>query len=82
MTQIMINVGILLTQTLGYFRSDKWRMILGIGSILGGVQGAGLLFLKESETWKSPKQPRDAEQDALLLDPRQHVSKITRRTRS
>jgi len=49
-TQIGCNVGILITQLLGYFLSHDsyWRLILAIGGIIGAVQGAGLLLSVES----------------------------------
>ncbi|THV45649.1 hypothetical protein BGAL_0465g00120 [Botrytis galanthina] len=53
MTQITTNVGILLTQILGYYlsRGSKWRIILAVGAGLGLLQGVGLLFIPESPTW-------------------------------
>lgn len=49
-TQIMCNVGILITQLLGYFLSHDsyWRVILAIGGVIGLVQAAGLLLSVES----------------------------------
>ncbi|KAH6864228.1 hypothetical protein B0T12DRAFT_452271 [Alternaria alternata] len=49
-TQIGCNVGILITQLLGYFLSHDsyWRLILAIGGIIGAVQGVGLLLSVES----------------------------------
>ncbi|KAI4638682.1 hypothetical protein J4E93_009710 [Alternaria ventricosa] len=49
-TQIGCNVGILITQLLGYFLSHDsyWRLILAIGGVIGAVQGAGLLLSVES----------------------------------
>lgn len=49
-TQIMCNVGILITQILGYFLShdSHWRIILAIGGLIGIVQAAGLLLSVES----------------------------------
>ncbi|KAI8630048.1 general substrate transporter [Xylariaceae sp. FL1651] len=53
MTQVSINVGILGTQTLGYFLSygSAWRWILGGGIIIAAVQLLGLLILPESPAW-------------------------------
>lgn len=53
MTQIMIGVGILLTQSLGYFLSwgSMWRVILGVGACIGLAQGIGLYFVPESPVW-------------------------------
>jgi MFS family permease len=49
-TQIMCNVGILLTQLLGYFLShgSYWRIILAAGGFIGVLQSLGLLFSVES----------------------------------
>jgi len=53
MTQVTINIGILLTQTLGYFLSkgQLWRIILGVGAGLGLLQVLGLFFVPESPAW-------------------------------
>jgi MFS family permease len=39
-TQVMVNMGILITQALGYFLSkgQKWRIILGVGGLIGLAQ--------------------------------------------
>ena len=53
-TQVMANVGILLTQTLGYFlskESDQWRIILAVAGGIGLLELAGLFFVPESPTW-------------------------------
>ncbi|EDU42791.1 AraJ Arabinose efflux permease [Pyrenophora tritici-repentis] len=49
-TQIGCNVGILITQLLGYFLSHDsyWRLILAIGGVIGAAQGVGLLLSVES----------------------------------
>ena len=52
--QLMANVGILLTQTLGYFLSkekDQWRIILAVAGGIGLLELAGLFFVPESPTW-------------------------------
>jgi sugar porter (SP) family MFS transporter len=53
MTQISINVGILITQTLGYFLShgSAWRWILGTGVIVASAQALGLFVVPESPAW-------------------------------
>ncbi|KAI1371105.1 general substrate transporter [Hypoxylon crocopeplum] len=53
MTQVSINVGILATQTMGYFLSygSAWRWILGAGIVIAAVQGVGLLLVPESPSW-------------------------------
>ncbi|KAI0440424.1 general substrate transporter [Xylaria telfairii] len=53
MTQVSINVGILGTQTLGYFLSSEstWRWIFAIGVVLGALQLLGLLVIPESPAW-------------------------------
>lgn len=49
-TQIMCNVGILITQLLGYFLSHDsyWRFILAAGGLIGIAQALGLLLSVES----------------------------------
>ncbi|KAG6134007.1 hypothetical protein E4U12_002471 [Claviceps purpurea] len=53
MTQISINIGILLTQTLGYFLSygKVWRYIFAAGTCIALAHGIGLCFVPESPTW-------------------------------
>ncbi|KAI1250155.1 hypothetical protein MGN70_007207 [Eutypa lata] len=53
MTQVSINVGIVLTQTLGYFLSygSAWRWVLGAGVMIAAAQGVGTLFIPESPAW-------------------------------
>lgn len=63
MTQVMINTGILVTQTLGYYLSKGtlWRIILGVGAGLGLLQGLGLVFVPESPAWLAAhKDPQRA----------------------
>ncbi|CEJ57428.1 Putative Permease of the major facilitator superfamily [Penicillium brasilianum] len=52
-TQVMTNVGILLTQGLGYFLSHDsfWRLILGLAGIIGALELLGLFTVPESPTW-------------------------------
>lgn len=52
-TQVMINVGILLTQVEGYFLSHgaAWRWILGSGVGLAVVHLVGLQLVPESPAW-------------------------------
>lgn len=52
-TQVMTNVGILLTQTLGYFWSHDsfWRLILAVAGIIGALELLGLFLVPESPTW-------------------------------
>ncbi|KAF3010056.1 hypothetical protein E8E13_011542 [Curvularia kusanoi] len=56
-TQIMCNVGILVTQLLGYFLSydSYWRVILAVGGIIGLAQGLGLLISVESPKYLAEK---------------------------
>ena len=53
MTQISINVGILGTQTLGFFLSygNAWRWIMGIGACIAVAQAFGMLAVPESPAW-------------------------------
>ncbi|KKK19175.1 hypothetical protein ARAM_007068 [Aspergillus rambellii] len=60
-TQVMTNVGILLTQTLGYFFSEgsMWRIILAIAGIIGAMELLGLTLVPESPTWLAEHQKGD-----------------------
>lgn len=53
MTQVSINVGILLSQTLGYFLShdSAWRWILATGVCIATAQALGSLLIPESPAW-------------------------------
>ncbi|KAJ1326204.1 MFS transporter SP family solute carrier family 2 (facilitated glucose transporter) member 3 [Microdochium nivale] len=53
MTQISTNVGILLSQTLGFFLSytSTWRWILGAGVVVAGAHVLGLVVVPESPAW-------------------------------
>ena len=53
LTQIMINVGIVIAQLLGYFLSygNMWRVVLAVAGGLGLVQCLGLFFVAESPQW-------------------------------
>ncbi|OQE15270.1 hypothetical protein PENSTE_c029G05485 [Penicillium steckii] len=52
-TQVMTTVGILITQTLGYFWSHDslWRLILAVAGLLGILELLGLFMIPESPTW-------------------------------
>ncbi|KAF2103072.1 vacuolar protein sorting-associated protein 73 [Rhizodiscina lignyota] len=56
-TQIMVNVGILIAQLLGFFLSHGqfWRIVLGAGGAIGAVQTVGLLFACESPKWMADR---------------------------
>ncbi|KAI0521962.1 general substrate transporter [Xylaria bambusicola] len=53
MTQISINVGILGTQTLGFFLSSEstWRWIFATGIVIAALQILGLFVIPESPAW-------------------------------
>ena len=53
LTQITINVGILISQVLGYFLSygDMWRVVLGVAGGIAVAQGLGLVAVCESPEW-------------------------------
>jgi MFS family permease len=62
-TQIMTNMGILITQTLGYFLShgSMWRVILAVAGGIGVLQLFALLGASESPKWLAEnKDPKDA----------------------
>lgn len=56
-TQVMINVGIIITQVLGYFLSygNMWRVILAVAGGLGVLNCAGLFLTPESPDWLATK---------------------------
>ncbi|RHZ45432.1 putative MFS glucose transporter [Aspergillus thermomutatus] len=66
-TQIMTNVGILFTQTLGYFLSkgDQWRAILAVAWLLGLSELLGLFFVPESPTWLAEHQQANLARQVL-----------------
>jgi MFS family permease len=63
MTQISINIGIVITQTLGYLlnKPGQWRTILAFGGVIAVVQGISLCFIPESPAWTAAnKDPQKA----------------------
>ncbi|KAL6712936.1 Bifunctional purine biosynthesis protein PurH [Lecanora helva] len=63
LTQIMVNVGILLTQVLGYFlsRDNLWRIILAVAGGVAVIQLFGSLTIPESPKWLAEhKHPQKA----------------------
>ncbi|THC97528.1 hypothetical protein EYZ11_003008 [Aspergillus tanneri] len=66
-TQIMTNVGILLTQLIGYFLSEgsMWRIILAIAGTIGMLQLLGLFMVPESPTWLAEHQKTDMARQVL-----------------
>ncbi|KAH8432067.1 putative MFS glucose transporter [Aspergillus melleus] len=66
-TQIMTNVGILSTQSLGYFLSEggKWRIILAVAGFIGCCQLLGLFLVPESPTWLAEHQRVDRARQVL-----------------
>ena len=67
LTQVMVNVGILLTQVLGYFLSygSMWRIVLGVGAAVAALDFVGLLGLVESFEWLGSKGETAAAKRAL-----------------
>lgn len=53
LTQVMTNVGIVVTQLLGYFLSygNMWRVVFAVAGGIGVVQSLGLWFVPESPKW-------------------------------
>ncbi|KAF8467330.1 putative MFS glucose transporter [Kalaharituber pfeilii] len=66
-TQISVNVGILLTQSLGLFLSKEsiWRLILAVGAVLGGAQFILLLRAEESPKWLAANGKQEEAEAAL-----------------
>ncbi len=54
-TQIMTNMGIFITQLLGYFLSkgQMWRIILAAAGVIGLVQLGGLTLAIDSPKWEA-----------------------------
>lgn len=54
-TQIMTNMGIFVTQLLGYFLShgQMWRIILAVAGVIGLIQLAGLTLAIDSPKWEA-----------------------------
>ena len=54
-TQIMTNMGIFITQLLGYFLSkgQMWRIILAAAGVIGLLQLAGLTLAIDSPKWEA-----------------------------
>jgi MFS family permease len=52
-TQVMVNLGIFITQLLGYFMSygQMWRVVLAAGGVIGLSLGFGLFTICESPKW-------------------------------
>ncbi|KAE8167328.1 general substrate transporter [Aspergillus tamarii] len=66
-TQIMTNVGILLTQSLGYFLSEgsMWRIILAIAGAIGCLELLGLFLVPESPIWLADHQKGNVARQVL-----------------
>ena len=64
LTQIMVNMGIVIAQVLGYFlsRDSLWRIILAVGGGIGVFQLLTLSLVPESPKWlaehRSPQHAR------------------------
>ena len=52
-TQVMINVGILIAQLLGYYlsRDNVWRIILAVAGLIALIEFSGLLVAPETPEW-------------------------------
>ena len=57
LTQVLINVGILVAQVLGYFLSygNMWRVVLVVAGGIGIIQFLGLFLVPESPQWLATK---------------------------
>ena len=66
-TQVMTNVGILLTQTLGYFWShdSAWRWILAVAGLIGALQLVALFGVPESPIWLTEHRQRNKARQIL-----------------
>lgn len=66
-TQIMTNVGIFVTQLIGYWLShdSAWRVILGIAGLIGLLQAVQLFFAVESPKWLAERGRNKEARDVL-----------------
>ncbi|KAJ5651517.1 uncharacterized protein N7484_005240 [Penicillium longicatenatum] len=66
-TQVMINVGILSSQVLGYFWShdSMWRLILAAAGIVGVLELVGLFLVPESPVWLAENHQRSRARHVL-----------------
>jgi sugar porter (SP) family MFS transporter len=67
-TQVMVNMGILLSQLLGYFLTygQMWRVILGAGGAIGVALSTGLFTICESPKWLALQGGKAREAKKLL----------------
>jgi MFS family permease len=67
-TQISTNIGILFTQTLGYFLSygSAWRWIMGVGAVVAAAHGMGLFVVPESPAWMAAHRGEVTKARAIL----------------
>ncbi|KAF3491297.1 sugar transport protein 8 [Arthroderma uncinatum] len=81
-TQVMANVGILMTQGLGYFLSkgSMWRIILAVSGVIGVFQLVGLVFVVESPIWLADNQQLGQAKKALqrIRGPTADISQETK----
>ena len=83
MTQVSTNVGILLTQTLGYFLSHgaAWRYILGAGVIIAAAQAFGLLLVPGEPQLACCQRPTHKGPPAPAAHPRRRPRHLGRDSR-
>ena len=67
MTQVMINLGIVIAQLLGYFlsRDNMWRIILAVAGGVAALQFLGLFLVPESPKWLAERGQRRGAHDIL-----------------
>jgi len=67
-TQVMVNMGIFLSQLLGYFLTygQMWRIILGAGGAIALTLSAGLFTICESPRWLATQGGKANEAKKLL----------------
>ena len=69
-TQVVINLGIIITLVLGWLfgYGAMWRLVLGVGAVLGVLQLATLAFAVESPEWLGANgRPGDARRNLLKI---------------
>lgn len=82
-TQVSINLGILITQSFGYFLSKNlyWRWIMSVGAFMGLIRCVGMVFAVETPVWLAVHED-SAKAREVLRRIRGHGYDVTEETRT
>lgn len=83
-TQVMVNMGILITQVLGYFLSygQMWRIVLGVGGIIGLLQAVAFVVAGQEGPRYMADNGRSSEAQRVLRKIRGRGADIEEEVRS